>query len=149
MIASAGATHPRGFTILVIVVAAAAALALAVTHPVPIHPLVLAVAFVVMGAAEMGAVPLPAGGTVSVGGALDVACLLVLGPFATAWLDVTATLLAQGLVQRRPPAQVAYNAAAFSLTALAAGAAFHAAGGTVGRLSFPDDLLPLLACGVT
>ena len=149
MIATAGATHPRGFTILVIVVAAAAALALAVTHPVPIHPLVLAVAFVVMGAAEMGAVPLPAGGTVSVGGALDVACLLVLGPFATAWLDVTATLLAQGLVQRRPPAQVAYNAAAFSLTALAAGAAFHAAGGTVGRLSFPDDLLPLLACGVT
>ena len=149
MIATAGATHPRSFTILGVVLASAAAIALAGTRPVPIHPLVLAVAFVVLGAAEMGAVPLPGGGTVSLGGALDVACLLALGPFATAWLDVTSTLLVQGLVQRRPRAQVAYNAAAFALTALAAGAAFLAAGGEVGRLDFPHDLLPLLACGAT
>jgi len=149
MIATAGATHPRGFTIQAIVLASAAALALASVPAVPIPPLVLAVAFVVMGAAEMGAVPLPGGGTVSVGGALDIACLLVLGPFATAWLDVASTLLAQGLVQRRSPAQVAYNAAAFALTALAAGAAFQAAGGQVGRIGLPHDLLPLLACGAT
>jgi hypothetical protein len=44
---------------------------------------------------------------------------------------------------------VAYNAAAFALTALAAGAAFHAAGGQLGRLDLPHDLLPLLACGAT
>jgi putative nucleotidyltransferase with HDIG domain len=149
MIATAGATHPRGFTIQMIVLVLAAALAFATAKAAPVPPLVLAVAFVALGAAEMGAVPLPAGGTVSVGGALDVACLLVLGPFATAWLDVASTLLAQGLVQRRSPVQVAYNAAAFALTALAAGAAFRLAGGQVSRLSFPHDLLPLLALGVT
>ena len=146
-IAPAGAAHPRAFTLHLLALLAAAALALALTPPSPAHPLTLAVAFVLMGASEMGAVPLPGGGTVSVGGALDVACLVTLGPFATAWLDLASTVLAQGVVQRRPLARVVHNAAAFPLTAVAAGAAFQAAGGRVGRLAFPGDLLPLLACG--
>jgi putative nucleotidyltransferase with HDIG domain len=149
MIAPAGAAHPRIFAVHLTALLAIAGLALASSTWAPIQPLALAVAFVLMGASEMGAVPLPGGGTVSVGGALDIACLLTLGPFATAWLDLVSTLVAQGLVQRRPFYKVAHNAAAFSLTTLAAGAAFQATGGRVGLLVFPRDLLPLLACGAT
>ena len=95
----------------------------------------------------MGAVPLPSGGTVSLGGALDVACIVTLGPFAAGWLDLVSTVVAQGLVQRRPWPVVAHNAAAFTATTLLGGAVFVGTGGRVGRLVFPADLGPLLACG--
>lgn len=148
-IAPAGAAHPRAFAVHLTVLVALSILALALTPQAVVSPLALAVAFVLMGASEMGAVPLPGGGTVSVGGALDIACLITLGPFATAWLDLVSTLVAQGVVQRRPLHKVAHNAAAFALTALVSGAVFRSSGGQVGRLAFPGDLLPLLACGIT
>ena len=148
-IAPAGAKLPRIFTVHLTGLVVIAALALAFAPRTPLDPLALAVAFVLMGASEMGAVPLPGGGTVSVGGALDVACLITLGPWATAWLDLVSTLVAQGAVQRRPLHKVVHNAAAFALTALAAGTVYRWSGGQVGRLAFPGDLLPLLACGVT
>src|SRR5438477_9992911 len=111
-IAPAGVAHPRIFALHLAALVAIAVLALILAPRTPLDPLALAVAFVLMGASEMGAVPLPGGGTVSVGGALDVACLIALGPLATAWLDLVSTLMAQGLVQRRPIHKVVHNAAA-------------------------------------
>ncbi len=151
MSAPAGVVHPRLFASYYVALVLTAGLALAWRTPTagPVDLAVLAVVFVLMAASEMGAVALPGGGYVSVGGVIDVACLLTLGPVATAWLNVAATAITQGVAQRRPPLKMIHNLAAFALTALAAGAAFQLAGGRVGRLEFPRDIGPLLACGAT
>ncbi|MBI3539823.1 MAG: HD-GYP domain-containing protein, partial [Candidatus Eisenbacteria bacterium] len=93
------------------------------------------------------AVPLPGGGYVSVGAVLDLACLIILGPVVTAWLNVVATLLTQLVVLRKPLVKVVHNMAIFGLTAFAAGFAFIAAGGRPGSLDLRRDLPALLACG--
>ena len=113
----------------------------------PIHPAAAAVALVLMVLSEVTAVPLPGGGYVSVGAVLDLACLLILGPVYTAWFNVIATFIAQTLVLRKPLVKTVHNMAIFGLTAFAAGYAFIAAGGTVGRLDVGHDFLALLACG--
>jgi len=132
-----------------LVVAAGAALARATPPAAGPDPLALGIVFLLMVLGEIGAVGLPGGGYVSVGGILDLACLITLGPAWTAWLNVGATLLAQGILRRRPAQRVAFNVAAFALTALAAGGVFRLAGGAVGRLDFPADIPALLACGAT
>jgi HD-GYP domain-containing protein (c-di-GMP phosphodiesterase class II) len=106
----------------------------------------IAAALVLVALAELGSVPLPSGGYVSAGAAIDIASLILLGPLPTAWINVVATLVVQGLVQRRAALKVIHNAAAFGLTALAAGAAFQNAGGRVDELFLPRDIRALVAC---
>jgi HD-GYP domain-containing protein (c-di-GMP phosphodiesterase class II) len=127
----------------------AAAAALAIVTPGTAPP-ALATALILLGLmvlTEATPVLLPAGGYVSISAVLDLAGLIILGPVATAWISVIATVISQGLVLRKPPIRVVHNAAIFALTALAAGSAFRLAGGTVGRLDFPHDIVPLLATG--
>ena len=116
-IGPAGLSHPRIFAtyLVLLLVAAGLAIARGAALPGAADPVAIGLAFVLMGASEMGAVALPAGGYVSIGGVLDLACLLILGPFATAWINIAATVLTQGIVQRRPLYKVAHNAAAFAL----------------------------------
>jgi hypothetical protein len=78
---------------------------------------------------------------------LDLACLLVLGPVATAWLNVIATLVTQGFVMRKPLIKVVHNLAIFALTAFASGYAFLATGGHVGEVNVGRDIVPLMTCG--
>ena len=136
------------FYLAALVIAAAGALALR-TPPTGADLVTLAAVGALLLASELGAVAMPGGGTMSVGGVLDFAALLTLGPAWTAWLNVASTLIAQGVVLRRPPARVLFNMAAFALTVLATGEAFRLAGGTVGALEFPRDLAPLALAGAT
>jgi putative nucleotidyltransferase with HDIG domain len=131
-----------------VVLAAIAALILTAGQAGRVDPATLAILLALMAAGEATAIRLPHGGYVSIGGVLDMAALVLVGPLYTAWMNAIATLAVQGPVLRRPWTKVIHNAAAFVLTALGAGAVFEAAGGVPGRLSFPQDLVPLAACGL-
>ena len=99
---------------------------------------------------DMTPVPLPGGGYITVASTLDYAGILILGPVATAWVEVVNTLILQLFVQKKPAYRALFNAANFGLTVLAAGAVYHALGGTTGRApALPGDLLPLFAMGLT
>ena len=140
---------PRLFRAYLTAVVLAAAVALALLRPAgPLAWPALAVALILLTASEASAVSRSEGGLVSLGGALDVACVLLLGPVPAAWLSLVATVVSQGVVRRQPLSRVAHDMAAFSLTVLATGFAFLGLGGQVGRLELPRDLVPLLACGV-
>jgi len=101
-----------------------------------VHPpvSVLAVILSLMLFSEMSPVPLPSGGYVTATAVIDLPCLVFIGPFYTAVLDLVSTLVMQGLVQRKPPKRVIFNMAMFPITSFAAGYAFLAAGGQVGEL---------------
>lgn len=131
-----------------VVLAAIAALILTAPQAGRVDPATLAILLALMAAGEATAIKLPHGGYVSIGGVLDMASLVLVGPVYTAWANAIATLAIQGPVLRRPWTKVTHNAAVFVLTALGAGAVFEAAGGMPGRLTFPGDLVPLAACGV-
>ena len=131
----------------VVVAASLAAFGWATPQVGSIDPAVAVVVLLLMVLSEATAVPLPGGGYVSVGAVIDLACLLIFGPVYTAWFNVIATFIAQALVLRKPMVRVVHNMAIFALTAFAAGAAFTAAGGRVGRLDIARDLPALLACG--
>ena len=140
--------HPRRFLFYFTALIVSAALAFVAAGPPPhSEPLLLLVVLAFMALGEAGAVALPSGGYVSVGAVFDIASLVVLGPVWTAILSAGSALFTHGLVLRKPPLRVAHNVAAFAITALAAGAAFLAAGGRVGALDLPRDLPALLACG--
>ena len=130
-----------------VVLAAIAALILTAPQTSRVDPAMLAILLALMAFGEATAIRLPHGGYVSIGGVLDIAALVLVGPVYTAWANALATLAIQGPVLRRPWTKVVHNAAAFVLTALAAGTAFQAAGGMPGRLTLPGDLVPLAACG--
>jgi hypothetical protein len=130
----------------IVVLAACAALLVSAPTAPPVAPLVLALLVALIALGEATAIPLPFGGYVSIGGILDMAALLLVGPVFTAWANVVATIAVQGLVLRRPWTKVLHNAAVFALTALGAGAAFRAAGGVTGQLVLPADLPALGAC---
>ena len=128
-----------------LVAAAAIAVASASRALVPADPFTLLVLLTLVAFAEASALSLPGGGYVSAGGVVDMACVLLLGPAWAAWINLTATLVVQGVVRRRPWVKVTHNMALFSLTVIAAGAAFQAAGGRTGELRLPRDLLPVTA----
>src|SRR5262249_7943538 len=91
-------------------------------------------------------VQVPSGGYVTAGAALDFASIIILGPVYTAWLDLLSTLVTQGLALRKPLVRTLYNAAQYCITTFAAGFAYIAVGGTVGRLQFPQQVPALLTC---
>ncbi len=146
---AAAPQHPRAFRVYyaTVVLAAAGAFALTAGAPVTAHPLVFAAVLVLMVLSEMSTVRLPGGGYATATAIIDLASLVVLGPVATATLDAASTALVQGVLVRKPLVRMVHNVAIFSLTSLAAGFAFIAAGGQVGSLELPRDVVPLLACG--
>src|SRR5204863_9764974 len=88
------------------------------------------------------------GGYANAGAVLDLPCLMILGPFFTAALDLLATLVIQGFAQRKPAVKVVHNMAIFAITDFAAGYTFLATGGEVGHLSLARNIVPILACGI-
>ncbi|HEY3216579.1 MAG TPA: HD-GYP domain-containing protein [Candidatus Eisenbacteria bacterium] len=113
--------------------------------PLPWFAWLIALPFLTLG--EDRSFTDPFRSRISMTGAVDFACLILLGPVPTAWLDLISTAISQGWMRRRPWPVVVYDMAAISSTALAAGYSFLLAGGRVGRLDFPRDLGPLLTCG--
>ena len=111
--------------------------------------MLLALVAALMVASELKPIGLPSGGYESASAVFDLPCLVILGPFYTALLDVLSTLLIQGVVRRKSVVKVVFNLACFIVTDFAAGYAFELAGGSTGRLRLPHDVWPLLACGVT
>ncbi len=141
--------HPRTFRLYYACVAGAAATSFALAwHPAALaHPVALSLVLLLMVLSEATPVGLPGGGYATASAVLDLACLVILGPLPTAVLDVASTFVVQGMLLRKPVVRVVHNMAIFALTAFAAGWAFLAAGGRVGVLAFPRDIVPLLVCG--
>ena len=80
-------------------------------------------------------------GVFRVASGVDIAAVIVLGPWRGALVAGTAALLAH--LVRGSWRAAAFQASAYALASLAAGYAFELGGGTVGRLVFPDDLVPV------
>ena len=131
-----------------LVCAALALLAGALPHAS--HPPLLALAVVLglMMLGEASPVPMPSGGYITPTAVIDLPCLVFLGPFYTALLDMLSTFAMQAIVQRKPMVRVAHNMAAFAVATLGAGAAYTAAGGATGRFSAGHDLVPMLVAGL-
>jgi putative nucleotidyltransferase with HDIG domain len=108
---------------------------------------VLAVVLALLVVNELMPVELPSGGYATASAVFFLPCLVVLGPFWTAALDVAATLLVQGLVLRRPAVRMLYNAANFAVTDFLAGLAFLALGGRVGSFDLVAHAGPLVVAG--
>jgi putative nucleotidyltransferase with HDIG domain len=130
-----------------VTVGAIVMLVLAATHPGPIRPALMAFVFAFMVFSEARPVSLPSGGYATPSAVLELPCLVIVGPLWTAVLDIASTLAVQGFVLRKPPIKAVFNAGANTLTYFAAGGAFLATGGRLGRLAFPTDILPLAVCG--
>jgi HD-GYP domain-containing protein (c-di-GMP phosphodiesterase class II) len=80
-------------------------------------------------------------GVFRVASGVDLAAVIVLGPWRGALVAGSAALLAR--VMRGPLRQGAFQASAFALASVAAGYAFALGGGHAGHLALPDDLVPL------
>jgi len=143
-----GAVSPRGFSLYLALLCPLAALALGQSAPTlsRISWVWGLATFVLMVAGELGAVPLPGGGYASAVAAVDIAALFLLGPAATAWIHVAAALAVQGLVQHRSTPSLAQGVATSALVNWSAGWVFVAAGGRIGALELPADVLPIALC---
>jgi putative nucleotidyltransferase with HDIG domain len=121
-------------------------------HPPSLDPLPwtgLAVTLLLMVLADLVPVRITGGGFVTPGASLDFAALLLFGGPWTAVLNIASTVVAQGVVQRRAPRRVLFNAALYVLMIAAADFALRALGGETGRIELPGDALPLVACALT
>jgi len=107
----------------------------------------IAVWAVLLFAAEALPVPLPRGGTMTIASILDIAALLLFGPWIAAALDLITTIPAQMLILRNRTGTAALSAGLYASTTIVAGAAYLAAGGALGAPRFPQDLLPVLLAG--
>ena len=85
-------------------------------------------------------------GAFRVASGVDLAAVIVLGPWRGALVAGAAALLARLMRGAFRPAL--FQAAAFALASLAAGYAFGLGGGHVHRLTLPDDLVALAALAV-
>jgi HD-GYP domain-containing protein (c-di-GMP phosphodiesterase class II) len=81
-------------------------------------------------------------GVFRVASGVDLAAVIVLGPWRGALVAGAAALLARLL--RGPWRHAAFQASAYALASVAAGYAFLLGGGHTGRLALPDDLVPLV-----
>ncbi len=103
--------------------------------------------FVLLLAAEALPIPLPRGGTVTVASILDIGAILLFGPWVAGALDLVTTIPAQMILLRQRGSAAALNAGLYASTTILAGAAYLAAGGSLGAPRFPHDLWPILLCG--
>jgi len=85
-------------------------------------------------------------GVFRVASGVDIAAVIVLGPWRGALVAGAAALLAR--LVRGSWRHAAFQASAFALAALGAGYAFTIAGGHTGRLLLPDDIVPLTALAI-
>jgi len=94
--------HPRIFRLYyATVLVGTLALFAGTAHQLPTSaPIVLAVALLLMIVSEASPVTLPGGGYATATAVIDLACLIILGPVATASLDVASTLIIQGLFRQ-------------------------------------------------
>jgi len=110
-------------------------------------PWFLAGGFLLLLASELAPVTMPGGGYVTASTVFSLPLLLVAGPFWTAVLDAGATVIAHGLVMRKPVVRLGHNIAIFTLGYWATAWTFGALGGRFGSLRLPQDGLALLAAG--
>jgi putative nucleotidyltransferase with HDIG domain len=90
-------------------------------------------------------VPLPREpSTVSVGFAVDMALIVLMGPAAVAWANVSSLINVRKAFYRK-----VFNASQLSLSAGVAGYAYLYAGGVPGQIRLPGDLFPILVSVVT
>jgi HD-GYP domain-containing protein (c-di-GMP phosphodiesterase class II) len=82
-------------------------------------------------------------GVFRVASGVDLAAVIVLGPWRGALVAGTAALLAR--IVRGSWRHAAFQASAFALASAAGGYAFTLGGGHFGHLALPDDLVPLTA----
>src|SRR3954469_11970157 len=80
-------------------------------------------------------------GVFRVASGVDLAAVIVLGPWRGALVAGAAALLARLI--RGPWRSAAFQASAFALASVAAGYAYVLGGGVAGHLVLPDDLVPL------
>jgi HD-GYP domain-containing protein (c-di-GMP phosphodiesterase class II) len=85
-------------------------------------------------------------GVFRVASGVDIAAVIVLGPWRGALVAGAAALLAR--LVRGSWRHAAFQASTFALAAFGAGYAFTLAGGHVGRLILPDDIVPLTALAI-
>ncbi len=140
---------PFGLYYAMVLAGALALMSLGAQHLLPAQPALMAIVFLFIVFSEARPVDLPSGGYATPSAVLELPALVLVGPFWTATLDLASTVVVQGLVQRKAPIKIVFNAASNVVTYFAAAAAFTATGGRVGELAFPRDVLPLLACGGT
>lgn len=141
--------HPRLFRLYYLgVILAAVWLFATAAMPAAVPLPALAGIFAVMLFIELSPVALPMGGYATASAIVDLPCIVFLGPLPTAILDVAATALAQGVVQRKPLVRAIHNMAICAITDFAAGNMFAIAGGTTGRLAVPGSMGALLGCGI-
>jgi HD-GYP domain-containing protein (c-di-GMP phosphodiesterase class II) len=92
--------------------------------------------------ADLSRVREPIGpGVFRVASGVDVAAVIVLGPWRGALVVGSAALLAR--LVRGVWRQAAFQASAYALASVAAGYGFSLGGGRFGHLALPDDLVPL------
>ena len=85
-------------------------------------------------------------GVFRVASGIDVAAVIVLGPWRGALVAGSAAFLAR--LVRGPLRHAAFQASAYALATVAAGYAYHFGGGHTGHLQLPDDLVPLVVLGL-
>jgi HD-GYP domain-containing protein (c-di-GMP phosphodiesterase class II) len=85
-------------------------------------------------------------GVFRVASGVDLAAVIVLGPWRGAFVAGTAALIAR--LVRAEWRTAAFEASAFALAALGAGYAFALGGGHTGQLTLPEDLVPLIALAI-
>src|SRR5439155_7721731 len=131
------------------VLVAAVAMLLATSAGRAPAALALGAAGLLMLLNELTPVRMPGGGYATASAVVDVPCLVVLGPFWTAVLDMLSTFVGQAIVRRKPPVRVFHNMAIAALTDLAAGHAFRLAGGSAAGFTFEGAIVPLVAASAT
>ncbi|MGE5175339.1 MAG: HD domain-containing phosphohydrolase [Hyphomicrobiales bacterium] len=97
-----------------------------------VDPIGIGVWFVLLLVAEALPVPLPRGGTITIASVLDVAAILLFGPWIAGALDLLTTIPAQLFLLRQRPGAAALNAGLYASTTILAGSAYLAAGGALG-----------------
>jgi len=111
-----------------------------------VDPWGIGIWFVLLLVAEALPVPLPKGGTVTIASVLDVAAILLFGPWIAGALDLLSTIPAQLVLLRQRPGAALLNAGLYASTTILAGSAYLAAGGALGAPRVAD-FGPILIAG--
>jgi len=111
-----------------------------------VDPWGIGIWFVLLLVAEALPVPLPKGGTVTIASVLDVAAILLFGPWIAGALDLLSTIPAQLVLLRQRPGAALLNAGLYASTTILAGSAYLAAGGALGAPRVAD-FGPILVAG--
>lgn len=112
-------------------------------------PLLLAGAFAILLASELGPMVLPGGGYATVSTVVTLPLLMVVGPFWVSVVDLAVNLVAHGVIRRQPAQRVLHNMAIYTLGYFATGATYEWAGGTIANVRFPADALSLFVASLT